>query len=183
MQQLVLTHYHHKNEKPFKTLSALGEQEAIAIMSRLGSQSGEVYRRFKNPEKYLRLRKATETWLRQEFILKGGQPLRLHPNYFVVGRSSWIEEGYNGQSNAVQVPLSDFDFIQVSFTYPDSMVSYWLKTQTDKAFYHADYHGQVFTFDEISRVIEAFGMPGEAWRTEKSREHDIFIEAQFWGEL
>ncbi|MBE9061066.1 hypothetical protein [cf. Phormidesmis sp. LEGE 11477] len=182
-KHLLLTHYYHRAEKPFQTLSTLPDHKALELMTRLGKRTGAVYRRFKHPQKYLRHRQLTESWLRQEFIQKGGQPVSAYPQYFSVGASPWMEEGYNEQSKIVQFPLSSVSPVQVSFTYPDSMVSYWLRTQSDKAFYQSAYHGQVFILDEILQVIEQFGMPGDAWRTNPARKHDIFIEAQLWSDL
>ena len=182
IEHLVLNHYYHKAEKPFQTLSALPDCEAIELMSRLEKRPGAVYRRFKDPRKYLRHRRATESWLRQEFGRKGGQLISSYPIYFSVGPALWVEEGYNEQSRMVQMPLSSVPPTQVSFTYPDSMVSYWLRTQTDKIFYQPAYHGKVFTLPEVLEIIDRFGMPGNAWRTNPTRKHDIFIEAQLWSD-
>ncbi|MGD1896092.1 MAG: hypothetical protein ACFB16_03975 [Phormidesmis sp.] len=178
----MLTHYHHKSQKPLQSLSALTDREALKIMTALGEKEGEVYRRFKQPQKYLQLRKKTEAWLRQEFVRKGGQPTTPYPHYFSLGPAPWIEEGYNSQSKAIYVPLSAFRPEHISFTYPDSMVSCSLRNKQDKVFYQADYNGQVFTLEEILQIISTFGMPGEAWRTDATRKHDLFIEAQVWRE-
>ena len=61
------------------------------------------------------------------------------------------------------------------------MVSYWLRSQTDKVYYHLEYHGQVFSFDEIIKIIDKFGIPNQEWRTEETRKYDLFIEAQVWN--
>jgi hypothetical protein len=177
---VILKHYYHKDDYPFKTLSSLSEQEALCVISNLSGRNGDVYRRFNNPEKYLKQRKETEDWVRTEFIKKGGQPISIYPQYFVIEQAIWIEEGYNGQSSTVQFPMSAFSPNQVSFTYPDSMISYWLKDQADKVFYHPEYHGKVFNLSEISQIISDFGIPHEEWRTEESRKYDLFIEAQVW---
>jgi hypothetical protein len=126
----------------------------------------------------LQLRRATEHWLKQEFIKKGGQPVLDYPHYFVVEQSVWIAEGFNGESRMMQWPISAFQSTQVSFTYPDSMVSFWLQSQIDQTFYRPEYHGQVFTVSEIQLVINQFGIPHTEWRTNESRRYDLFIEAQ-----
>jgi hypothetical protein len=177
---MMLTHYYHKNDAPFQSLSALSDDEALSTIATLCDRSGSVYRRFRNPEQYLQQRRNTERWLRQEFINKGGQPTSAYPHYFVIERSTWIEEGYNGNGCALQFPVSAFSPEQISFTYPDSMISYWLKSQTDQMFYRSEYHGQVFVWSEISQVIAEFGTPNQEWRTEESRQYDLFIEAQVW---
>jgi hypothetical protein len=177
---MMLTHYHHKNDAPFQNLSSLADEEALRIISNLGDRAGSVYRRFRDPAKYLQQRRETESWVRQEFIKKGGQPISAYPHYFVVERATWIEEGYNQESRIVQFPVAAFQSEQVSFTYPDSMISYWLKNQTNQVFYRPAYHGQVFVLSEIYKIIDAFGVPSEEWRTEEARRYDLFIEAQVW---
>ncbi len=180
---MLLAHYYHRDDKPFQTLSSLGKDEALSVISNLGDRTGAVYRRFRNPQNYLQQRQETENWVRQEFIRKGGQPVSDYPQYFAVERAIWIEEGFNGQSNTIQMQLSSFRPEQVSFTYPDSMISYWLRGQTGKEFHHPEYHGRVFTLDEIRGIIAKFGIPGEEWRTNEVRKYDLFIEAQVWDYL
>jgi hypothetical protein len=95
-------------------------------------------------------------------------------------RSAWIEEGDNGQFEIVQLPITDLPTAQISFTYPDSMISYWLQNQAGQDFHHPEYHGQIFNYSEICQIIDRFGVPGEKWRTEPVYKHDLFIEAQVW---
>lgn len=180
---MILTHYYHRNEQPFQTLSSLSEDDAIRIMANLSERHGAVYSRFRDPKKYWQKRLKTESWLRKEFIKKGGITISPHPIYFVVERATWIEEGFNGESNMIQIPLTNFDSKQISFTYSDSMVSYWLKSQTHQEFLCSKYHGQVFTLSEICQITDEFGIPEEEWRTDASRKHDLFIEAQIWGNI
>jgi hypothetical protein len=180
---MLLTHYHHKNDDPFQNLSSLADEEALSVISNLRDREGLVYRRFRNPEQYLKQRREAENWVRQEFIKKGGQPASVYPHYFVIERARWIEAGYNGESLALQFPVSAFQLEQISFTYPDSMISYWLKSQTDQVFYRSEYHGQVFVLSEIRKVIDAFGVPREEWQTEETRKYDLFIEAQVWASI
>jgi hypothetical protein len=177
---MILTHYHHPNKSAFQSLSSLPDSEALRVIVSLQNFAGAVYRRFRDPEKYLMNRRATEVWLQQEFIKKGGQPLADYPQYFVVGRSAWIEEGYNNQFEMVQLPITDLHTAQISFTYPDSMISYWLQSQAGQDFHHPEYHGQVFNYSEICQIIDRFGVPGEKWRKEPVHKHDLFIEAQVW---
>jgi hypothetical protein len=98
----------------------------------------------------------------------------------VVEQAIWIEEGYKGDSRVVQIPVSTFDPNCISFTYLNSMISYWLRSQADQVFYHPAYHGQVFRLSEIYKIIDEFGIPGEEWRSEEIRRYNLFIEAQVW---
>ncbi len=178
---MLLTHYYDRADRPFQSLSALSDRDALKIISNLQQRNGLVYRRFKNPENYLKFRRETETWLRNEFIDKGGKPASSYPCYFVINRSIWIETGYAGNFNKLEIPISDFDLQQISFTYPDSMVSYWLKTQTDKNYHQSEYHGRVFLLDEILKLINRLGIPDREWQTQSHRKYDLFIEAQVWN--
>lgn len=180
---MFLTHYYHQKDKPFQSLSALEKSAAIDIISSLHNREGWVYRRFSQPEQYLQQRKETEAWVKQAFIQKGGKPKTDYPQYFVVNRSIWIEEGFNQQSLHVSIPISVLNPEQVSFTFPDSMVSYWLREQYQSTYYHPEYHGQVFLLDEISQIIDEFGIPSEEWRTGEDRKYDFFIEAQVWDNI
>jgi hypothetical protein len=177
---MMIRHYYHQDDEPFKTLSSLSAQEAVRIISSLRDRTGTVYRRFSNPAQYLHQRRETESWIRAEFIKKGGQPISQYPQYFVADRSIWIEDGYNRQSRSIQMPISAFNLDTVSFTYPDSMISYWLKSQKEQVFYQPEYHGRVFVLSEIGTIIERFGIPDREWQTAGSRKYDLFIEAQVW---
>ncbi len=180
---MILTHYHHNNDRPFQTLSAVSDEEALSIIGSLKARTGSVYQRFDRPAEYLSHRRATENWLRDEFIKKGGKPTTEYPQYFVVDVSAWIEEGYNGQCKTIQIPISAFDADRVSFTYPDSMISYWLNSHTERDFYHPEYHGKVFRISEIQKIIDRFGIPDREWETDLTRKYDLFIEAQVWESI
>jgi hypothetical protein len=185
---MILTHYYHRDDEPFQTLSSLSAIDALKVITSLQQRTGAVYRRFRHPAAYLSQRRETEAWLRTEFIKKGGQPLSEYPQYFVVNRALWIEQGYNGESKMIQIPIANFHPDRVSFTYPDSMISYWLKSQVvteslskvDRVFYNAEYHGRVFKLNEISKIIDRFGIPNTEWQVEPARKYDLFIEAQVW---
>ncbi len=177
---MILTHYYDRATRPFQSLSALDDRSALDIIASLKDRAGMVYRRFDRPENYLHSRRQTEGWLRAEFLRKGGKPESNYPQYFVVDRSIWVEEGYAGCSEQIQIPAIDFDSKHLSFTYPDSMLSYWLPSQFDRDYYHPEYHGRVFTLAEILAIIDRFGIPAREWQTDTTRKYDLFIEAQVW---
>jgi hypothetical protein len=188
---MILTHYYHKNDRPFQSLSSLPDTAALSVIESCRDRTGSVYRRFNNPQQYLQHRRETEHWLRAKFIERGGKPNSLYPHYFVVDRSTWIEDGYDGQHEQIQMPLSTFAPELVSFTYPDSMISYWLSRQIHaveptlprQVFYHPEYHGHVFGVTEIYPIIEKFGIPDRQWQTEAERKYDLFIEVQVWDKI
>src|SRR5690554_3870772 len=86
-----LTHYYNAKTIPFRSLSALPEAEAIQIMEELYVDDA-IWGRFKDPAWYIRARRETELWLRQEFILKGGRPEEEYPIYMIIGTCDQLEK-------------------------------------------------------------------------------------------
>ena len=84
-----LTYYYRGGTEPFRSLSALSDNDAIRIMESLCDETG-FGARFKDPEQYLRLRRQTERWVREGFIAKGGRPEESYPIPMVLGNSDWI---------------------------------------------------------------------------------------------
>jgi hypothetical protein len=176
-----LTHYYNPNDLPFQSLSSLCTVEALNIIRKFEYKSAVVYKRFKNPEKYLSDRKEVEGWIREEFIKKGGQPENHYPYYLVLGSSSYIYEGYNKNCSTIEVSLRDLDLNKVSFTYPDSMVSYWLaSTKKEEIYFRPEYHGKVFVYKEIVQLLDKIGHSSNILKEDRTRVYDFFIEAQVW---
>jgi hypothetical protein len=180
MQDYYLVHYYKRQGGPFRSISLLPDEEALEIMRALADDTifGE---RFKDPEWYLDARRKTEQWTRAAFIDKGGTPRETCPVYMTLGRSSWIESGSQPDDPyPIALPLSIFDEGDVSFTYPDSMVSHWFWMEKPPEFYHPDVHGIVFTRSEILALIEERGLP-EDWEMGLSPGIAPYIEAQVWN--
>jgi hypothetical protein len=179
-----LIHFYRSGTEPFRTLSLLPEEEAIQIMQGLYVEGAVFWDRFKDPMQYLGMRKQIEQVLRQAFIAKGGMPQEAYPIYMVLGRSKWIlndlDDATLSTTAQVNVPLSLFQECDVSFTYPDSMVSFLLANDRESEYYLPDYHGKVFTLSEILPIVERNGLPGETWGTNLPRFLPNYIEAQVW---
>ena len=179
-----LAHLYKRGTVPFRSISALSDAEAINIMRALYREGSVIWERFKEPADYLQLRRQVEEWLRREFIAKGGRPRTDHPIYMVWGRSKWMETMIDEITLAttveIQVPLSMFDEKVLSFTYPDSMVSYMLNAERNPHYYLPEYHGQVFTLAEMHKILERNGQPGYRWGTELPDDMPNYIEAQVW---
>lgn len=179
-----LLHLYKRGAEPFRTLSALGEREAVAIMQSLYRSGSIFWERFEDPPGYLRLRKQIEQSVREGFIAKGGRPQEPHPIYMTYGRTRWMQTGLDALTLAttteIQVPLALFDEWDISFTYPDSMVSFLLANDQNLEYYLPDFHGKVFTLAEIRSIVEANGLPGETWGTNLPDSMPNYIEAQVW---
>lgn len=180
-----LVHLYKSGAEPFRTLSILPEQDAIRIMQSLYMAGSIFWERFDDPAGYLRLRKQIEQHIRQAFIAKGGMPREPHPIYMAFGRTRWMLNSVDAVTLAttteIEVPLSLFEECDVSFTYPDSMVSFLLAKETEAEYYLPDYYGKIFTLAEIRSIVEMNGLPGEKWGNKLPSSLPNYIEAQVWN--
>jgi hypothetical protein len=180
-----LTHIYRRGAQPFRSLSALGDDEAMKIMKGLYVEGSAYWERFKEPQEYLQARRQTERWMHQAFIDKGGKPEQTYPIYFMVGRPPWLERAADAATTAstaeIQVPISVFDECDISFTYPDSMVTMLLESIKNPEFYQPGYHGKLFTLSEIRAIVAMKGLPDEGWETKVPDHLAHYIEAQVWN--
>jgi hypothetical protein len=177
-----LTYYYSIDKEPFQSLSALSDEEAIDIMEKLCDDT-LFGARFKNPAQYLKDRKDTEQWVREGFSAKGGRPKDKYPISMVLGSSKWLIEAAPDRKKhgEIRIPLSVFRECDVSFTYPDSMISRWFGRDKPIEYYQAELHGKVFTIPEILSIVEKKGMPEENWETNLPKSLAPYIEAQVWN--
>lgn len=175
-----LTYYFKRGTQPFRSLSDSTDHEMLEVMR---TEFSEDHRFHKNPLDNIARRRSTEKWLKKEFIKRGGKPTEDHPRYMVLGTSTYLEEypGFEGNYSELRIPLTSFDARDISFTYPDSVVSQWLAEEKNKLYYKAEYHGKVFLLDEILALISQCEVTGEEWRCIPERKYDFFIEAQIWN--
>jgi hypothetical protein len=177
-----LTHYYTKGTPPFRSLSTLSDDEALKLMTTLCDDT-PFGTRFKDPLQYLHDRQHTEQWVRGEFIAKGGRPVEPYPIYMVLGFSPWIKRAVPAtfDTGEIRIPLSVFQEGDVSFTYPDSMISLWFGNDKPAEYYQPDLHGKVFTRTEILAIVAARGMPEEGWEPRLPDHLAPYIEAQVWN--
>jgi hypothetical protein len=180
-----LVHLYKRGAEPFRTLSALQEADAVSIMKSLYRAGSIFWDRFEDPVAYLRLRKQIEQSIRETFVKMGGMPREPHPIYMAFGRTRWMENDLDALTLAttteIEVPLSLFEEYDVSFTYPDSMVSFLLAREKHPEYYLPEFHGKVFTLSEIRSLVESNGLPGERWGTNLPSSMPNYIEAQVWN--
>lgn len=180
-----LQHIYKKGSSPFQTLSLLKNVEAIELMNRLYVEGSVFWKRFEKPLEYLKFRRIVEENLRKDFIKKGGKPKEQYPIYFIYGRSKWLEtavDRYTQETTEkLELPFSIFNREEVSFTYPDSMVSAIMCMEKNSEYYEPGLHGRVFTYEEIRKIIESKGFPGYKWITKMPKQYANYIEAQVWN--
>jgi len=105
---------------------------------------------------YLEERRRVEAWLYDEFVKKGKKPYLKNPLYFVLGENDdfFQKNGFFSDANPakLRLPLSLFNSDIISFTYPDSMPSLAIATNTTGRAdpYRKQIHTQVFTPEEIT---------------------------------
>ena len=179
-----LFYAYKRGAEPFRSLSALSDPEATGLMKDLYVEGSVFWDRFKDPPQYLQMRKQVELWLRSDFVAKGGAPQAAYPIYTILGKPAWMQM-LDADTLAtvleINVPLSVFGEDEVSFTYPDSMVSFMLDHQRGSEYYLPEFNGKVFTLSEIRSIIEARGMPGDQWGTALPGTLGNYIEAQVWN--
>jgi hypothetical protein len=177
-----ISHYYKKGTQPFNSLSTLNDIEAIEIMRSLYDETMFGVR-FKDPEQYLQKRRRSEKWIREEFILKGGCPVLEYPIYFVLGESQWLITHSPDRSlhKEVRIRLADLEEEDVSFTYPDSMISFWLGNEKPSDLYLPEFHGKVFTRTEILAIVDHYGDPEKDWQIQLPPLLAPYIEAQVWN--
>ncbi|KNY27339.1 hypothetical protein [Pseudobacteroides cellulosolvens] len=153
-----IVHYFRSGTQPFNSLTDLDDEAATKLMNELYVKDSLLWERFSNPKQYLDARRGTEKWLLDEFIKKGGNPLLERPIYFVLGGSIWFNENETDENkkltSQIQIPLEIFDETEISFTYPDSMLTLLLAYQKDPIYYLPEYHGKIFTLKEILNIKE-----------------------------
>ena len=180
-----LIHLYQRGTEPFRSLSALPDEEAVRIMQSLYREGSVYWERFEDAAQYLQMRRQTERWLREAFVAKGGCPKEFYPIYMALGRSKWMQTALDATTVAttaeIEVPLALLKACDVSFTYPDSMVSAILASQKDPAYYLPGFHGCVFTLAEIETIVEELGLPGETWGASLPSHMANYIEAQVWN--
>lgn len=180
-----LVHLYARGGEPFRSLSYLSDDEALALMRSLYRPDAVYWDRFEDPAAYLQARRHVEDWLRREFIAKGGRPQERYPVYMVLGRTQWMQAAVNeltlATTSEIEVPLALFTAEDISFTYPDSMVSAMLAYHKDPRYYLPDYHGKLFTLSEILAVLEEHGLPGGTWGNNLPPDWANYIEAQVWN--
>ena len=176
-----LTHYYTRGNPLFRSISAMEDGEALQLMRELCDDT-RFGARFKEPKWYLGVRRHTEQWVRAQFIARGGTPCELYPIYTVLGTSDWIAHAKDPDTpGEIRIPLSVFEEGDVSFTYPDSMISYLFDRDKPAGYYLPAFHGKIFLRTEILEIVAEKGLPEESWNAVLPDGLAPYIEAQVWN--
>jgi len=170
---IYLYHYFERKVGPFVSLSDLSVAEAMKIQAELDKQNTTFHAGMRG-EKYYERRKVLEQLVRAMFIEKGGQPVLLTPHYMVIGECPWLASWFE-DGDYIKIPIDEFDLNTVSFTYGDTFPTF-SPNVTDGL----EYRRQVYTYKEILRIIEKYGLPQDFWN-EPVFAQPAYVEAQVWS--
>lgn len=175
-------HYYEKSRGPLRSMSELSTAEFAALMDELSTQDTPENRFDESWKRdfYIQFRPYVERTIRDRFVEKGGQPQIDAPRYFTLGPTTWFLDWYK-DPQVIELPLNNVPDEAISFTFPDSMMSYLIAEDRYEPFakFKMPYHGEVFRLSEIVEVIAQYGMPDE--RDPANIEHgNRIIEAQVW---
>ena len=172
-----LYHYYELKKGPFRNITEKGLEKATHIQSQISEGWNS-----KRPHNYIELRFALENRIKNQFISKGGKPTRNDPFYFTLGACEWAKSWYVNP-NVIKIPLANFKSEHISFTYPDSMVSFQLNDEPKLETYRKKCNGQVFLLNEIEDLVSQYGFPmTKRWQSEEAMKYDRYIEAQVWND-
>lgn len=119
------------------------------------------------------------------FVEAGGTPARSVPHYFVLGSCRWFER-LAPEIRQVTIPLEDLPDEATSFTYPDSFGAMGLGPEFGQPYWPEPYHGRVYRMQELSAVIDAYGLPDDApdddYEGFHLRPFEKYIEIQLWSD-
>ena len=169
---MYLYHYFDKRSGPFRSLTAVSPEEADRILEQIRRERPESLCAQRDGE-YLLRRRNCEAIMRRKFRAKGGITETESPYYMVLEHSPWLSTWYE-QGAFLKIPLEEFDLRKVSFTYGDSMPTFSPRVNDGK-----EYRRQVYTYDEILKVIEKYGFPQD-WNDDGARGPERYIEAHVW---
>jgi hypothetical protein len=170
---MFLYHYYEKEIGAFKNLSDLPITEAQDILNVI-KRANTTFASHRY-DGYLERRAELEKLAKEILISKGGKPLRQSPHYMVVGECVWLNSWYC-QGEFVKVHISKFDTRTLSFSYGDMFPTFSPLVNDGK-----EYRKQIYTYDEILKVIDKYGLPQE-WNKNGEFGPERYVEVQVWSD-
>ena len=171
---MYLYHYFDKTTGAFNNLSELSIDEAKNILNKIKAEKPNSQAALRH-DKYVEYRRNCENIIRSEFIKKGGNILRTPPHYMTVEHSPWLSTWFEN-CGVIKIPIEEFDLTTLSFTYGDSMPAFSPAVNDGKEYRH-----QLYTYDEILKIIEKYGLPQD-WNDDGKYGPERYIEVQIWSD-
>lgn len=171
---MYLYHYYDKSVGPFRNLSDVSVEEANAILENIRVNKPDTQGAKRNPD-YMEARLYYEWILRTEFLKKGGNIRRKVPHYMVIEHCPWLSSWFENTA-FIKIPIEEFDITTVSFTYGDSHPTFSTRVNDGK-----EYRKKLYTYDEILKIIEKYGLPQD-WNGDGKFGPERYIEAHIWSD-
>ena len=171
---MYLYHYFDKRSGPFKSLTALSEDEACKVLARI-KQDRPFSFTAKRDEEYVPNRMRCERTVREEAQRAGVLMDIPSPHYLVVEHSPWLAAWFE-DPGVIKIPIEEFDTHKISFTYGDSMPTFSPRVTDGK-----EYRKKVYTYDQILDIIARYGLPQD-WNGDGAHGPERYIEAQVWSD-
>lgn len=166
-----LCHYYERNIGPFINLSDLPLEKAQQVLDEI-RHKGDSFAAQRGLD-YLPKRFNLEDKARELFIVKGGKPVRRRPHYLTLGNCMYeFKTWWYKECEEFLLPLSSISPDVVSFTYGDLFPCMF--APEDKP-----WRRQVYTLDEICKIVEEYGLPQE-WNPDGKQGIERYVEAQLW---
>ena len=169
---LYLYHYFDKRSGPFKSLTALAEEDAFSVLERVKHERPSSLAAQRDTD-YITKRMNCERIVRKEAENKGIIMDIPSPHYMVVEHSPWLDTWFE-EPGVIKIPIEELDTRKISFTYGDSMPTFSPRVTDGK-----EYRKKVYTYEEILDVIARYGLPQE-WNNDGAHGPERYIEAQVW---
>ena len=97
------------------------------------------------------------------------------PDYLVVGECPWLQSWFEACDHIV-IDTADLDLSTVSFTYGDSHPTFSDRVNDGK-----EYRKKLYTYDEIIKVINKYGLP-QNWNPDGEYGPERYVEAHVWSD-
>lgn len=169
---MYLYHFYDKRSGPFKSLTAIPKDEAFSVLENIKNERPDSQTAQRDIG-YITKRRNCERIVRAEAEKKGIIMDIPSPHYLVVEYSPWLSTWFE-QPGEIKIPIEEFDTRKLSFTYGDSMPTFSPRVKDGK-----EYRKQVYTYEEILKVIEKYGLPQD-WNDNGAHGPERYIEAQVW---
>jgi len=167
-----LYHYYEKGTQPFRNLSFLNIEDANRVLNDLIDTNPE-YWYLKKYGGFLERRRELETKAREIFKIKGGMTYTHAPHYLVVGECEFLKSWFVNPE-VLKIPIDEFDLSAVSFCYGDIFPTFGSSKKSSK-----EYKNQVYTYDEITEIIQKYGLPQD-WNPDGKGGYERYVEVHLW---
>ena len=170
--EMKLYHYYDKRSGPFRSLTELPDEEAFSVLERLKAERPDSFASQRDFD-YIVKRKNCEAIVKKQAEEKGVTMDIPSPRYMVVEACPWLNSWFE-EPGVIAIPIERLDTTKISFTYGDSMPTFSPRVNDGR-----EYRKKVYTYEEILKIIEKYGLPQE-WNADGLKGPERYIEAQVW---